>query len=142
MNAKIDGKPATEVITDHAWLKGDFIAGVQQRGAAVIKARGASSAASAGNACIDTVKSLIRPTPPAVASAPRCAATAAYGIESGLICGFPLTSDGKQMASQAGLPDRRLQPRPDRQDRRRTEAGTGHGEGFAAVSTIHSERGP
>ncbi len=62
-NAKIGGKSATEVISDHAWLKGDFITTVQQRGAAIIKARGASSAASAANAAIDTVVSLVNPTP-------------------------------------------------------------------------------
>src|SRR5580692_314822 len=52
-NAKINGKPATETIKDEAWLKGEFISTVQQRGAAIIKARGASSAASAANAVVD-----------------------------------------------------------------------------------------
>src|SRR5580692_8091720 len=63
MNAKINGKPATEVIKDEAWLKGEFISTVQQRGAAIIKARGASSAASAANAVVDSVRSIIEPTP-------------------------------------------------------------------------------
>src|SRR6202040_1723862 len=58
-NAKIDGKPATEVIKDETWLKETFIATVQQRGAAVIKARGSSSAGSAANAVVDTVSSLV-----------------------------------------------------------------------------------
>ena len=62
-NAKIDGKPATEAIKDEPWLKETFIPIVQQRGAAIIKARGASSAASAANAAIDTVWSLVHPTP-------------------------------------------------------------------------------
>src|SRR3954468_15640554 len=61
-NAKINGRSATEVITDEAWLKGDFIATVQQRGAAIIKARGASSAASAANAVVDSVRSIVEPT--------------------------------------------------------------------------------
>lgn len=65
-NAKIQGKPVTEVITDQAWLEGEFIKTVQQRGAAIIAARGASSAASAANAAMDTVKSLITPTPKAI----------------------------------------------------------------------------
>lgn len=104
VNAKIDGKPATEVITDHAWLKGDFISGVQQRGAAVIKARGASSAASAGNACIDTVKSLIRPTAAgSCVSAAVCSDGNPYGIESGILCGFPLTSDGSKWQIKPGF---------------------------------------
>ena len=61
-HATIDGKPAPEVIGDDAWLQGDFITTVQKRGATVIEARGASSAASAANAALDTVKSIIRPT--------------------------------------------------------------------------------
>src|ERR1700741_4921515 len=62
-NAKIDNKPADEVIGDEKWLKDDFISTVQQRGAAIIKARGLSSAASAANAVIDTVRSLTADTP-------------------------------------------------------------------------------
>ena len=95
VNAKIDGKPVPEVISDHAWLKGDFISTVQQRGAAVIKARGASSAASAANAALDTIKSVITPTP-----AGSCFSAAVwsdgngYGIDSGLVTGLPLCSDG------------------------------------------------
>jgi malate dehydrogenase len=103
VNAKIDGKPATEVITDHAWLKGEFISGVQQRGAAVIKARGASSAASAANACIDTVKGIIRPTPEGGCVSAAVCSDGAYGIESGLICGFPLTSDGSKWQVKQGF---------------------------------------
>src|SRR6195256_1218740 len=63
-NAKIDNKPANEVIGDEKWLKEDFIATVQQRGAAIIKARGSSSAGSAANAIIDSVRSLTTDTPP------------------------------------------------------------------------------
>ena len=62
-NAKIGGQPATRVITDQEWLEGPFISTVQQRGAAIIKARGLSSAASAANAVVDTVHSLVFPTP-------------------------------------------------------------------------------
>ena len=57
-NAKIKGQPVTDVITDTEWLQGEFIATVQQRGAAIIAARGASSAASAANGVVDTVRSL------------------------------------------------------------------------------------
>src|SRR2546430_1838649 len=63
-NARIDGRPANEVIRDEKWLKEDFIATVQQRGAAVIKARGLSSAGSAANAVVDSVCSLTNDTPP------------------------------------------------------------------------------
>ena len=95
MNAKIDGKPATEVITDHAWLKGDFISTVQQRGAAVIKARGASSAASAANAALDTIKSIITPTPAGSCFSAAVCSDGSYGIDSGLVVGLPLSSDGR-----------------------------------------------
>src|SRR5579863_811150 len=61
--ARINGRPVGESIRDEAWLKGEFIASVQQRGAAIIKARGASSAASAANAIVDSVGSIINPTP-------------------------------------------------------------------------------
>ncbi|MES2789173.1 MAG: malate dehydrogenase, partial [Planctomycetota bacterium] len=94
-NAKINGKPATQVITDEAWLKGDFISTVQQRGAAVIKARGASSAASAANAALDTIKSIIRPTAAGDCFSAAVVSDGSYGIDEGLICGFPLTTDGK-----------------------------------------------
>ena len=93
-NAKINGRPATQAITDEAWLKGDFISTVQQRGAAVIKARGASSAASAANAALDTIKSIIRPTPVGHSFSAAVCSDGSYGIEEGLICGFPLTTDG------------------------------------------------
>ena len=62
-NARIDGKPVTEVIADSAWLEGDFITTVQKRGAAIIEARGLSSAASAANAVIDSVVSITNATP-------------------------------------------------------------------------------
>lgn len=93
-NASIGGKPVTEVITDEAWLKNEFIATVQQRGAAVIKARGASSAASAANAALDTVKSIYRPTPTGESFSAAVCSDGSYGIDEGLICGFPVTSDG------------------------------------------------
>lgn len=89
-NAKIDGKPAGEVITDSEWLKGEFIATVQQRGAAIIKARGSSSAASAANAAMDTVKSLITPTPAGDWYSVAICSDGSYGIEKGLIASMPI----------------------------------------------------
>jgi malate dehydrogenase len=89
-NAKIGGKPATEVIADDAWLKGEFLTIVQQRGAAIIKARGASSAASAANAAIETVKSLISPTPEGDWYSVAVCSDGSYGIEKGLIASFPI----------------------------------------------------
>ena len=94
-NAKIDGRPVTEVITDHEWLTGEFIATVQQRGAAVIKARGLSSAASAANAALDTVRSLITPTPAGDWHSVAVCSDGSYGIAKGLMASMPIrTLDG------------------------------------------------
>ena len=89
-NAKINGKPVTEVITDHAWLEGEFITTVQQRGAAIIKARGASSAASAANAALDTVVSLITPTPEGDWYSVAICSSGEYGIEPGIMASMPI----------------------------------------------------
>ncbi|MEX0727700.1 MAG: malate dehydrogenase [Planctomycetaceae bacterium] len=102
-HATIDGKPVTEVINDENWLRNDFISTVQQRGAAVIKARGASSAASAANAALDTVKSIVRPTPAGGSFSAAVCSDGSYGITEGLICGFPLTSDGTTWKIVQGL---------------------------------------
>jgi len=89
-NAKINGRAANEVIGDEAWLKGDFIATVQQRGAAIIKARGLSSAASAANAVIDTVRSLTTDTPRNDWNSVALCSNGEYGAEKGLLCSFPV----------------------------------------------------
>jgi malate dehydrogenase len=93
-NAKIDGKAATDVISDHAWLQGDFISTVQQRGAAIIKARGLSSAASAANAACDTVRSLSTATPAGDWTSVAVCSDGSYGIEKGLMFSFPIRSTG------------------------------------------------
>ena len=102
-NAKINGQPATRLITDEAWLKGEFIATVQQRGAAIIKARGASSAASAANAIIDSVSSIIRPTPAGDWHSVCVCSDGSYGIEKGLICSFPVRSNGAKLEIVQGV---------------------------------------
>ncbi len=89
-NAKIDGKPASDVISDGEWLKGEFISKVQQRGAAIIAARGLSSAASAANAAMDTVKSLIHPTPAGDWYSVAICSDGSYGIEKGIIASMPI----------------------------------------------------
>jgi malate dehydrogenase len=88
-NAKINGRAANEVIADEAWLKGEFITTVQQRGAAIIKARGLSSAASAANAVIDTVRSLTTDTPKDNWHSVALCSTGEYGVEENLIASFP-----------------------------------------------------
>jgi malate dehydrogenase len=93
-NAKINGTPAMDVITDHDWLRGEFITTVQKRGAAIIAARGSSSAASAANAALDHVKSFEAKTPDGQWFSAAVPSDGSYGIEEGLIFSFPVVSDG------------------------------------------------
>jgi malate dehydrogenase len=93
-NAKINGKPATEVITGSSWFTETYIPTVAKRGAAVIKARGASSAASAANAIIDSLRALVAPTPRGNWFSAAVASDGSYGIPSGLMYSFPLISRG------------------------------------------------
>ena len=92
-NAKIDGKPANEVIGDDEWLKGDFITTVQKRGAAIIKARGASSAASAANAIVQGVYNLTHDTPEGETYSMCIPSSGQYGVEEGLIFSFPCRTE-------------------------------------------------
>ncbi|HLI14976.1 MAG TPA: malate dehydrogenase [Acidimicrobiales bacterium] len=102
-HARIDGRPAPEVIPERAWLEGEFISTVQQRGAAVIQARGASSAASAANAAIDSVRSIVSPTPPGDWCSLAVVSHGEYGIPEGLQFGFPVRSDGTAWSVVEGL---------------------------------------
>lgn len=103
-NARIGKRPVPEVIRHVEWLEKDFLSIVQQRGAAVIKARGASSAASAANAAIDTVRSLVTPTPADDWHSVAVCSDGSYGCEPGLISSFPVRSDGKRWEIVQGLP--------------------------------------
>ncbi len=103
-SARIKGKPAPEVITDEPWLKGEFITSVQQRGAAIIKARGASSAASAANAVVDTVRSILEPTASGDWHSVCVCSDGSYGVEAGLISSFPIRSNGGKLEIVQGLP--------------------------------------
>jgi malate dehydrogenase len=103
-NARIQGKPATEVIKDHAWLETEFLATVQQRGAAIIKARGSSSAASAANAVVGTVSSIVTPTHPMDWHSVCLCSDGSYGVEKGLISSFPVRSNGSKVEVVQGLP--------------------------------------
>jgi malate dehydrogenase len=93
-NALIGGKPATEVIEDTAWLQGDFLTTVQKRGAAIIEARGLSSAASAANAAIDSVVSIRTATPGDDFTSLAVVSKGEYGVPEGLQFGFPVRSNG------------------------------------------------
>lgn len=96
-NARIGGKPVTDVITDRDWLEGEFLTTVQQRGKTVIEARGASSAASAANALIDHVANWCggRATAEDDWVSMGIPSDGSYGIPEGLISGFPVTTDGR-----------------------------------------------
>jgi len=94
-NAKINGQPVYEVITDHDWLKNDFVTTVQKRGAAVIEARGASSAASAANAALNYVQNMVKKTPAGHWFSCAVPSDGSYGVDEGLIFSFPITSDGQ-----------------------------------------------
>jgi len=89
-NAKIDNRPANEVIGDEKWLREEFIAAVQQRGAAIIKARGLSSAGSAANAIVDTVRFLTRDTPGEDWHSVALCSDGSYSVEKDLISSFPV----------------------------------------------------
>ena len=93
-NAKIKGRSAAQVISDESWLKETFIPAVQQRGAAIIKARGSSSAGSAANAIVDTVRSLIADTAEGDWNSVAVCSDGSYGVEEGLICSFPVRARG------------------------------------------------
>ncbi len=92
-NAKVKGKAASDVV-DKAWLETEFIPAVQQRGAAVIAARGASSAFSAAQALVDHVKSLVTPTPAGDWFSAAVASDGSYGVAKGIVSSFPLRSRG------------------------------------------------
>jgi malate dehydrogenase len=92
-HAKINGRPAFDVISDHEWLRGEFISTVQKRGAAVIQARGKSSAMSAASAVLDQVRSFLYPTEEGNWFSAAVASDGSYGIDEGLIFSFPLVND-------------------------------------------------
>jgi len=94
-NANIAGLSPFDVIKDHGWLKGKFIETVQKRGAAVIEARGSSSAASAANAVLDSVNSIWNPTPWGEWHSVAVVSHGEYGIPEGLQFGFPVRTDGR-----------------------------------------------
>ena len=102
-HATIGARPAPQVIDDEAWLQGEFIATVQQRGAAIIAARGQSSAASAANAVIDTVRNLADPTGQTFSAAIPAPATGGYDVPEGLVFGYPLQASAGAVEIVQGI---------------------------------------
>jgi len=94
-HATVQGRAAAEVVNDQAWIENHFIPTVQKRGAAIIEARGASSAASAANAAIDHVRDWVLGSPAGDWVSMAVPSDGSYGIEAGVFCGHPCTcSDG------------------------------------------------
>ena len=102
-HAKVKGQNAAEVANDQEWLENDFIPTVQKRGAAVIEARGASSAASAANAAVEHVRDWVLGTPEGDWVSMGIPSDGAYGVEEGLIFGFPVTCAGGSYQVVQGL---------------------------------------
>ncbi len=103
-NAKIGGAAADSKITDEAWLQNEFIETVQKRGAAIIAARGLSSAASAANAVVDTVRGLTTPTPEGEWNSVCVCSDGSYDVPEGLISSFPVRSDGENWSIVQDVP--------------------------------------
>jgi malate dehydrogenase len=102
-HAKVKGKPAPEVVDDQDWLENDFIPTVQKRGAAIIEARGMSSAASAANAAIDHVRDWVLGTPDGDWVSMSIPSDGSYGVEEGIISSFPVTCSGGTYEIVQGL---------------------------------------
>src|SRR6202035_475881 len=91
-NAKVNGQRAADVVGDRDWIENDFIPTVQKRGAAIIEARGASSAASAANAAIDHARDWVLGTREGDWVSMAIRSDGSYGIEEGIFSGFPVTT--------------------------------------------------
>ena len=102
-HAEVGGKPAAEVVGDQAWIEKTFIPTVQQRGAAIIEARGASSAASAANAAVDHVRTWLTGTPAGDWVSMAVPSDGSYGVAEGLISSFPCTCVGGEYQIVPGL---------------------------------------
>jgi malate dehydrogenase len=102
-NAKVNGKSAAEAVDDQDWLENDFIPTVQKRGTAVIEARGASSAASAANAAVDHVRDWVLGTPDGDWVSMGVPSDGSYGVDEGLISGFPVTCSNGSYEVVQGL---------------------------------------
>ena len=102
-HALVGDRPATEVVDDRGWLVDEFIPTVQKRGAAVIEARGASSAKSAASAAVDHVRDWVLGTPDGDWVSMAVCSDGSYEVEEGLISGFPCTCSGGEWSVVEGL---------------------------------------
>ena len=107
-HAKVKGDSAAEAIDDQSWIEGEFIPTVQKRGAAIIEARGASSAASAANAAVDHVHDWVLGTPAGDWVSMAIPSDGSYGIEEGILAGHPVHLRGRRVLDRRGTRDRRV----------------------------------
>jgi len=140
-SAQIGGKSAAEVIGDEAWLKDSFIPDVQTRGAAIIKARGASSAASAANGIVDSVRALTTPTAVGDTFSMCLCSDGSYGTPEGLIISFPCRTDGQKVEIVQGRQTQRIQPRQIRRLRSRASRRARSSQRLAIQSAHFYRRG-
>ncbi len=118
-NAKVGGKNAAEVVDDMEWYENDFLPTVGKRGAAIIDARGASSAASAANAAVDHVHDWVNGTTEGDWVSMAVPSDGSYGVDEGLISSFPCTCCERGVVDRAGARGERLRQGEDRGDRQR-----------------------
>ena len=143
-NAKVGGRNAAEVVDDQDWLENTFLPTVQQRGAAIIEARGASSAASAANATIEHMRDWVLGTPKGDWVSMAVPSDGSYGVPEGLVSSFPCTTSKGKWDDRAGPGDQRLLPEQDRGQRcragrragRRTGPGPDHVSAYALGNLI------
>jgi malate dehydrogenase len=102
-HAEVNGQNAAQLVNDQAWLESDFIPTVQQRGAAIIAARGSSSAASAASAAVDHVRDWIQGTPDGDWVSMAVPSDGSYGVPEGLISSFPVTTKDGEYSIVQGL---------------------------------------
>lgn len=122
-HAEVNGKT---VDLDQAWLESDFIPTVAKRGAAIIEARGLSSAASAASAAIDHVHTWVNGTNDGDWTSAAVVSDGSYGVPEGIISSFPVTAAAWRVQDRPGPRDRRLLPRPHRRLRRGARRGARH----------------
>ena len=128
VNARVDGASAWEAVDDEAWIADEFIPRVAKRGAAIIEARGASSAASAANAAIDHVHDWVLGTPEGDWVSMGVPADGSYGIEEGIVAGHPCACSRRRVEHRRGARGPRVLARADRRQRRRAARGARRGQ--------------
>ena len=128
-HAEVDGKNAYELVGDHAWVDGTYIPTVAKRGAAIIEARGASSAASAANAAVDHIRSWALGTPEGDWVSMAIVSDGSYGVPEGLISSFPCACKDGEYSIVQGLDIDDYSPRQDRRLDRRARRGARRRQG-------------